>query len=136
MGDDDEDDRTLLEAACADLNLNIDLRTVVDGADLIDYLLRCLRRNDAGSPPVPDLILVDLNMPRANGHQVLSVIRAFDEFQRLPVIVLSNSKDPKDIKKAYERGATAFVAKPQAFEGLKPIILFAISQVSNEPDGN
>ena len=122
MADDDEDDRKAVEQAFVELKLNFDLRFAVDGADIIDYLFLHRRYKEAKNAPRPSLILLDLNMPRKNGHQVLEEIRSDKTFHSVPIIVFSASKDPKDIAKAYELGANAFIPKPATFDGFKQIL--------------
>ena len=69
-----------------------------------------------------DLVLLDLNMPRMNGFQVLSAVRQRLGFTQLPVIVLTHSENPADVKRAYELGATSFFRKPDSLAGLDEMI--------------
>jgi two-component system, chemotaxis family, response regulator Rcp1 len=70
--------------------------------------------------PVPDLVLLDLNLPRLHGHEVLAALRASraTEVQRLPVVVLSTSSDPNDVLRSHELFASSHIVKPQGIEGL------------------
>lgn len=67
-------------------------------------------------------MLLDLQMPRLNGFEVLKILRTDLHFTRLPVIVLTNSENPSDIKRAYELGATSYFRKPDSVEGLDEMI--------------
>lgn len=78
------------------------------GAEALD---RLFRRGKFHSDPYPDLVIVDLNVPLLNGHEVLNVIRANSETRHLPVVVYSVSDNPADIHRAYEFGACAYMVK-------------------------
>jgi len=79
------------------------------GAEAVD---RLFRRGRFHGDPYPDLIVIDLNVPLLNGHEVLNMIRANSETRHLPVVVYSVSDNPSDIHKAYELGACAYMVKP------------------------
>ena len=79
------------------------------GAEAVD---RLFRRGRFHAEPYPDLVVMDLNVPLLNGHEVLNVVRANSETRHLPVIVYSVSDNPNDIMKAYELGACAYMVKP------------------------
>lgn len=79
------------------------------GAEALD---RLFRRGRFHTDPYPDVVVIDLNVPLLNGHEVLNVIRANSETRHLPVIVYSVSDNPSDILKAYELGACAYMVKP------------------------
>lgn len=79
------------------------------GAEALD---RLFRRGRFHADQFPDLVVIDLNVPLLTGHEVLNVIRANSETRHLPVIVYSVSDNPRDILKAYELGASAYLVKP------------------------
>src|ERR1043165_7977196 len=82
---------------------------VEDGEEAIAFL----RRQDRhAAAPRPDLILLDLNMPRMNGHEVLAVIKQHPEWKRIPVVIMTSSDNEKDILLAYDRHANCYVTKP------------------------
>jgi CheY-like chemotaxis protein len=122
MADDDPDDRLLVKDAlgeCENESKVADqLRFVTDGEDLMDYLLRRGRYADPGSSPRPDLILLDLNMPRKDGREALREIRNDAELRNIPVVVFSTSRAETDIKLVYGLGANSFVTKPVSFDSL------------------
>jgi CheY-like chemotaxis protein len=84
----------------------------------MDYLVRRGKFTDHASNPRPDLILLDLNMPRKDGREALREIRAHPELRRIPVVVFTTSKADTDISLIYELGANSFVTKPVAYDAL------------------
>lgn len=118
MAEDDADDRLLVKDALAECGVNEGVRFVADGEELVDYLLRRGQYEKAGDSPRPDLVLLDLNMPRKDGREALKEIRAHASLRRLPVVVFTTSRADTDIEKVYELGANSFVTKPAAFDAL------------------
>lgn len=118
LADDDPDDRLLVEDALEEGRLLVDLRWVEDGEELMDYLHRRGRYADPSTSPCPDLILLDLKMPRKGGHQALEEIKGDPELRRVPIVVLTTSKAEEDIARAYALGANSFVIKPAYFSAL------------------
>ncbi len=82
----------------------------IDGEELTNYLSKCAKENS--TEKWPDLILLDLNMPRKNGLDALKEIRANNAIPLIPIVVFTISSDSKDIHEAYNFGANAFVTKP------------------------
>jgi len=118
MAEDDADDRLLVKDALQECKWDVDMRFVDNGEDLLDYLLRRGKYAQAGKAPRPGLILLDLNMPRKDGREVLREIKASPELRRIPVVVLTTSRADTDIERIYELGANSFISKPVQFEGL------------------
>lgn len=86
-----------------------------DGAAALDYLFRRgIHAGRTGSPPA--VILLDLKMPKVNGHEVLRQIRADPELRLTPVVVLTSSREERDLLESYNHGANAYVVKPVDFE--------------------
>jgi CheY-like chemotaxis protein len=121
MADDDEDDRMMTEKAMRKNRLSNELKFTVDGEDLMDYLLHRNSYN-ADSAPVPDLILLDLNMPRKDGIEALKEIKSNKKLKSIPVIVLTTSSAEEDIIKSYHLGVNSFITKPVTFEGLVKVV--------------
>lgn len=117
MADDDPDDRELTEEAFREVRFSNDLRFVQDGRDLLDYLTRAngYTRQNA---PSPGLILLDLNMPRMDGREALTAIKADPKIKCIPVVVLTTSEADEDIIRSYELGAASYIPKPVTFLGL------------------
>jgi CheY-like chemotaxis protein len=85
-----------------------------DGEEALDYVYQ---RGQFAGAPRPDLILLDLNLPRVNGREVLSELKAAPELSRIPVVVLTSSGAEEDIVRAYDLHANAYVTKPVGFDG-------------------
>lgn len=118
MAEDDADDRLLVQDAFAECGSHDRVRFVADGEELVDYLLRRGKYEKPISSPRPDLILLDLNMPRKDGREALREIRAHADLRRVPVVVFTTSRADTDIERVYELGANSFVTKPAGFEAL------------------
>jgi len=118
MAEDDADDRLLVQDAFAECGASDTVRFVADGEELVDYLLRRGKYEKASTSPRPDLILLDLNMPRKDGREALKEIRAHQDLRRVPVVVFTTSRADTDINKVYELGANSFVTKPAGFDQL------------------
>lgn len=121
MVDDDEDDCFLVREALRASDLDHELHTLPDGMELIDYLYRRGRYKNLNEPQ-PDLILLDLNMPRKGGREVLLEVRQDPCLKDIPIAVLTGSSDWSDISRCYELGATAVFNKGEWFDDLVKII--------------
>lgn len=123
MADDDEDDRDLTREALQNSRLANQMRFVVDGQDLIDYLRRDGRYADpAVDAPRPGIILLDLNMPRKDGREALAEIKTDAKLRSIPVVVLTTSKDEEDVFRTYDLGVNSFITKPVTFAGLVEVM--------------
>jgi CheY-like chemotaxis protein len=89
------------------------LHVAEDGVQAMDFLHR---RGEHASAPRPDLILLDLNLPRKNGREVLAEIKADPDLRKIPIVVLTTSSADEDILKAYDLNANCYVVKPVGFE--------------------
>ena len=109
LADDDEGDRELISRAFQTCGLACDLRIAVDGGQALDYL----RRNGPfASAPRPDLVLLDLNMPRVSGHEVLAQVRADEKLRVIPIVVLTTSEHDQDVIASYNLGCNGYIKKP------------------------
>jgi CheY-like chemotaxis protein len=123
MADDDEDDRVLTADALKRSRLINDMRFVVDGDDLMQYLRGEGAYAEGGIPaPRPGLILLDLNMPKKDGREALAEIKGDPVLRRIPVVVLTTSKAEEDIVRTYDLGVNSFVSKPVTFEELAAVM--------------
>jgi chemotaxis family two-component system response regulator Rcp1 len=95
------------------------LHVADDGIEAMDFLHQQGKYADA---PRPDLILLDLNMPRKNGHEVLSELKADDKLKNIPVVILTTSKAEEDISKAYKHHANCYITKPVDFDSFTKIV--------------
>lgn len=117
IADDDPDDRLMArDALVQTLNTNR-IFFVGDGEELMDYLYN-RGKFENGSAPRPDLILLDLNMPRKTGAEALREIRNDASLRYIPIVVLTTSKEEEDIYKSYEIGVNSFITKPVTYESL------------------
>ncbi len=119
IADDDADDRLMATEAMLQSRNGTPLRvlTVEDGEELLDYLY--LRgKYKSGHWPRPDLILMDLNMPRKNGAETLKEIKADPAMRHIPVIILTSSGQTEDIDLSYDLGVNSFITKPVTFDAL------------------
>jgi CheY-like chemotaxis protein len=111
--EDDPGDVLMTREALEDHEVPTSLSVVSNGEDAIAYLRRQGRFSDAVSP---DLVLLDLNLPRRNGREVLSDIKGDPELRRIPVVVLTTSDSQEDVHAAYDLHANAYVRKPVDYE--------------------
>lgn len=116
--DDDPNDTTLLQVACAKADVDFEIHNVGDGGQVIDYLAGTGKYADRSRYRLPGLVLLDLKMPRVEGLEVLKWIRSHSALRDLPVIVLSGSELQEDIRKAYAVGANSYLVKPPSFTSL------------------
>jgi len=114
LAEDDEDDSQFFEEALRSIDDAPSLIKARDGVELTDLLKDGSR--------LPDLIFLDLNMPRKNGAQCLSEIRAEKDLQHLPVVVLSTSNSKNIIDSMYQSGANLYVQKPDDFNIWKRVL--------------
>src|SRR4051794_13748222 len=112
MADDDADDRLMTKEAFEESHLANDLRFVENGVELMDYLKRRGKYRDPGTSPRPGLILLDLNMPRKDGREALEEIKQDPSLRRIPVVVLTTSKEEEDVHRSYELHVNSYITKP------------------------
>ena len=123
LADDDEEDREMTRDALQDAKLANEVRFVVDGQDLMDYLRKEGSYKSAPEhAPRPGVILLDLNMPKKDGREALAEIKADADLRRIPVVVLTTSKDEEDVFKTYDLGVSSFITKPVTFGGLVDVM--------------
>jgi CheY-like chemotaxis protein len=118
LADDDQDDLMMTKEALQQSRLGNDLRSVLDGEELMYYLLRRGLYADPANAPVPGLILLDLNMPKKDGREALAEIKADPKLRKIPVIVLTTSRAEEDVFRTYDLGVSSFITKPVTFDGL------------------
>jgi two-component system response regulator len=118
--EDNPDDIKLTQRAFMKSNIGdkIDLRIAEDGQSALDYLFHSNNRDTDGGK-LPAIILLDLNLPKLNGLQVLERIRHETKTKLIPVIILTSSKEETDLTRAYKLGANSYIRKPVDFEKFK-----------------
>lgn len=117
-------DILITREAFQDARLMNTIHVVEDGVKALEFLRR---EGTYASAPRPDLILLDLNLPRKNGREVLAEIKEHDEFKAIPVIVLTTSNADEDILNAYNLHANCYVIKPVGFDNF----LKAVQSIEN-----
>jgi CheY-like chemotaxis protein len=117
--EDDPGDVLMTKEALEGSKLVHSLHTVSNGEEALAYL-----RHDPPfeREPRPDLILLDLNLPRLDGHEVLSVVKSDADLRRIPIVVLSTSEAEEDILRSYDLHANAYVTKPVGFDSFMSVI--------------
>ena len=115
LADDDVDDCDLFEDALKEISEDITLRTASDGIKLMNILVDNV-------PPPPDVIFLDLNMPRKNGFECLAEIKSDSKLKDIPVIIFSTSAEEEFIDRVFDGGASYYLCKPQNFSKLKNAI--------------
>ena len=110
--EDDPGDQELARRASEVAGLRAELRVASDGAEALDYLQQRERYAPPGDAPRPDLVLLDLNMPRMDGRELLRHMRADPQLVSVPVVVLTTSDQRSDIAECYKLGCNSYVTKP------------------------
>lgn len=107
--EDNEGDIVLTTEALEEGKISNSLSVVRDGQEAIDYLEK---NNGFEEAATPDLVLLDINLPKINGHDVLKHIKGSSELQTIPVVMLTTSSDSVDIKKSYNNHSNCYITKP------------------------
>lgn len=115
LAEDDSDDQLLFTEALKQVSKECVLHAVPNGMLLLDYL-------EESRTMLPDVIVLDVNMPGMSGIECLKIIRKTQELDHLPVIIMSTSTNPKTIDDAFASGANSYAVKPGRFDDLKKII--------------
>jgi CheY-like chemotaxis protein len=129
LADDDEDDCLFFSDALKDLGLPATLTTVDDGAQLMQYLLK-------KGQLFPDVLYLDLNMPRKTGYECLAEIKGNVSLRTIPVVIYSTSLDKKTAELLYEQGADYYLRKPSAFSDIKIAITRSIELITKLKNGS
>lgn len=119
MVEDNPGDVRLTQEALKDAKVSNTLRVVEDGAAALDFLYR---RNGYGNAPRPDLILLDLNLPKKNGREVLEEIKQDAQLKTIPVVILTTSQAEEDVVRAYSLHANCYISKPVDFAKFTKIV--------------
>ena len=115
LAEDDLGDQKLTKKAFESGMIDNDLYIVENGEEALDYLLRRGKYTDPATSPVPDIFLLDLNMPKIDGRQVLQEMQQNSDCPRVPTIVLTTSKQEEDIIRTYDLGIKSYITKPVDF---------------------
>ena len=115
LADDDEDDRLFFKDAIEEVKVKTVVRIVEDGVQLMDYL-------NKPEIALPNVVFLDLNMPRKNGMECLKEIRSDHKLKDLSVVIYSTSASEEDIEATFVRGANVYIKKPNDFDELKRVL--------------
>ncbi|HYO71879.1 MAG TPA: response regulator [Archangium sp.] len=113
--EDNPDDVDLTQRAFQRAGVTQPLEVVEDGMDALDYLFGRGAFAHRAQEPLPSLVLLDLKLPRLDGHQVLRQIRADARTRFLPVVILTSSDEEKDLVESYSQGCNSYVRKPVSY---------------------
>lgn len=117
--EDNPADIELTKEALKESKLTIDLTVVEDGAMALDYLSR---KDKYSKSTRPDLVLLDLNLPKVDGREVLSWVKQDEDLKKIPVVILTTSEADKDILKTYKSYANCYIKKPVDFNEFIDVI--------------
>lgn len=121
--EDNDDDVMLIRRAFHKTQLPKRVEFARDGAEAIKYLLGGPPYDDRRRYPLPELIILDLKMPRVDGFEVLRAIKGASQTRRIPVVILTSSSETADIGRSYDLGANSYLIKPVAFEKFSDVVL-------------
>jgi CheY-like chemotaxis protein len=121
VAEDDSDDRFLLQTAFKERGYDDNLEFVENGVELFDFLEN-IQEKKTHHDTYPYFILLDLNMPKKDGREVLKEIKQHPVFKKIPIIVFTTTKNENEIRRCYELGANTYVVKPVSFDGLLKVL--------------
>jgi len=122
LAEDDEDDFILARDALHEAKFECQLFRVKNGEELLEYLYQKGPFENPRQSPLPDLILLDLNMPKKDGREALEEIKSQARLRRIPVIILTTSQNQEDVWRCYELNANAFIRKPARFDQIVKVM--------------
>lgn len=122
IADDDEDDRMMTKEAFDEVRILNEIVFVKDGVELLDYLYRRGHYAESEHTPRPGLILLDLNMPRMDGREALTLIKKDANLRSIPVTIFTTSKAEEDVVRSYNLGVNCFITKPVTYAGLVQVV--------------
>ncbi len=121
--EDDADDIELLEVSLRDNNILYKMDVVMEGDKVQEYLKNCKK--------LPHIIVMDFNLPRVHGREIMKQIKAHDVFKNIPLIVLTTSTAKEDIEYSYKMGADSFITKPTTIQGFNATVGTIVQLASN-----
>ena len=119
IAEDDSDDRFLLQAAFDENGFKDKLYFVENGVEVLEYLQKQLQD---GVNSFPRFILLDLNMPKKDGREVLKDLKQHPELKKIPVVIFSTTNNEQEMRRCYELGANSYITKPNSFDHLLKIV--------------
>jgi CheY-like chemotaxis protein len=122
LADDDSEDRMLIIDALDESRLKNKVQQVENGEELMQYLQNKGKYANKDAFPLPGIILLDLNMPKKDGHEALKEIKAIKKLRSIPIIILTTSKAEEDIVKTYNLGVNSYITKPVSFAAMVDVM--------------
>ena len=122
LAEDDQNDVMLIKRAFSKSHVINPIACVENGEEAVAYFSGEGEYADRERYPLPFMMLLDLKLPRLSGHEVLKWLREQPGLKRLPVVVLTSSREPSDINRAYEIGANSYLVKPVVFEEFSTLL--------------
>jgi CheY-like chemotaxis protein len=122
IAEDDADDRYLLQTAFTETGYPEQIDFVENGIEVFNYLDKIYTGDTIEMKALPGFILLDLNMPKKDGREVLKELKQHPVFKKIPVIVFTTTKNELEIKRCYELGANSYVVKPISFDALLKVV--------------
>ncbi|RYD58143.1 MAG: response regulator [Sphingobacteriales bacterium] len=116
IAEDDADDRFLLQAAFEENGFTDKLYFVENGVEVVEYLQTI--NAEKSENKFPRFILLDLNMPKKDGREVLRELKQHPDFKKIPVVIFSTTNNEQEMRRCYELGANSYITKPNSFESL------------------
>lgn len=144
IAEENPDEALLFKLALRNAKINNPVQVVKDGSEAIDYLSGAGQFGDRRQFPFPSFVMLDVRMPRLGGFDVLAWLREHPKYAMMPTIVLTNSRLPDDVRRAYELGANSYIVKPHDLKEFISVLrtvyeYWAICEkpelVSAQPDG-
>ncbi len=121
VAEDDADDRFLIQSIYSEKNYEERIEFVENGVELLNRLIY-LAENVSKEEVLPDYVLLDLNMPKKDGREVLLEVKQHPLLRKIPIIVFTTNRNEMEIKRCYELGANTYVVKPSSFSSLLEVI--------------
>jgi CheY-like chemotaxis protein len=121
IAEDDADDRFLLQTAFEENGFHDRLQFVENGVEILEYL-ESIKIGEEGGGNLPRFILLDLNMPKKDGREVLKEIKQNPALKKIPVVIFSTTNNEQEMLRCYELGANSYITKPNSFEQLMEIV--------------
>jgi DNA-binding response OmpR family regulator len=112
--EDDADDIELLEVSLKDNKIEYSMDVVMEGDKVQDYIMNCKK--------LPNIIVMDFNLPRVHGREIIKQIKSNKQFQNIPLLVLTTSTAREDIEYSYQMGADSFITKPTTIQGFNATV--------------
>jgi CheY-like chemotaxis protein len=122
LAEDDPGDQELVRRVLEDCRIHCRLTVVNDGEQALDYLFGRGAYAGDNRPPLPDLFLLDLNMPIIDGNAVLKRVKTDPRLRQVPIVILTTSRRQEDVQHAYDLGVNSYIAKPATIDQFTEIV--------------